>query len=433
MRTLAEEIVEFLSFSSDRCASLGDFNRFTGREWKRALRWLDDSGLPFYFLQKLKATNTTPSVPPWVIAHLELNFAANQGRVGSMSNQFGYLNQKFNDAGVRYAVLKGVSLVPQFCPDAALRHQGDFDYLIDDQSLLAAQRVLVDIGYHQKLSSSHQEFIFLMPGMREPSRSDEQYDAQAPHAVELHLDMWDSNLHGLPLIKRLFFAERAETHQWNGFAFPALAEEDAFLLQVLHTCNHLFTYWIRMSCLFEIGYFLNRRASDTSFWNRIEQRVGDDPVLKELVVVVTELVAKVFSPPLPPLVRVWGSRLRPASRVWIESYSRHWAFCELPVHEFRLFPRSKLAMFLHQQYMDARAQKSLVRNRILTFARLSRIASSIKTQPSRVLDADWRKRQLLLRRSVYHALSGLRYLCEVPRWRWLNREGRASVRMLETK
>lgn len=432
-RTPAEHIVEFLSFSSDGCASRGDLNRFNEREWKRALRWLDDSGLPFYFLQKLKDTNATPSVPPWVIAHLERNFAANQGRVGAMSSQFGLLNHKFNDAGVRYAVLKGVSLVPQFCPDAALRHQSDFDYLIDDRSLLAAQSVLVDIGYHQKLSSSRQEFIFLKPGMGEASRSDEQYDARAPHAVELHLDVWDSDLHGLPSIQRLFFAERTETHEWNGLAFPALSEEDALLLQVLHTCNHLFTYWIRMSCLFEIGYFLNRRASDTSFWNRIEQRVGDDSVLKELVVVVTELVAKVFAPPLPPLVRVWGSRIRPASRVWIESYARHWAFCELPVHEFRLFPRSKLAMFLHQQYMDARVQKRLVRNRILSFARLSRIASSIKNQPSRVLDADWRKRQLLVRRTLYHALSGLRYLCEVPRWRWLNRAGRTSARALETK
>jgi hypothetical protein len=432
-RTPAEHIVEFLSFSNDRCASLGDLNRFTGREWKRALRWLDDSGLPFYFLQKLKDTNATPSVPPWVISHLERNFAANQGRFGYMSNQFAFLNQKFNDASVRFAVLKGISLVPQFCPDAALRHQSDFDYLIDDQSLQAAQKVLVEVGYSPKLSSSSQEFIFLMPGQGEPSRSDEQYEARAPHAVELHLDVWDSDLLGLPLIPRLFSAERTETHEWNGLAFPALAEEDAFLLQVLHACNHLFTYWIRMSCLFEIGYFLNRRVSDTSFWKRIEQRVGDDLVLKELVVVVTELVAKVFAPPLPSLVRTWGSGIRPASRVWIDSYARYWAFCELPVHEFRLFPRAKLAMFLQQQYMDARVQKRLVRNRILTFARLSRIASSIKNQPSRVLDADWRKRQLLIRRTLFHALSGLRYVCEIPRWLWLNRAGRASARVLGSK
>jgi hypothetical protein len=189
----------------------------------------------------------------------------------------------------------------------------------------------------------------------------------------------------------------------------------------VHACNHFFAYWIRMSSLYEIGYFLNWRASDTSLWDRIEQRVGDNLVLQELVVVVTELVAKLFVVPLPSLVQVWGLRIRPASRVWIESYARHWAFCEPPVYQFRLFPRAKLVLFLHQQYKDPCADKALVRNRVLTFSRFSRIASSVKEKPSLMLDAAWWKRQLLIRRSLFHALAGLRYLCEIPRWRWLNR------------
>jgi len=359
-----------------------------------------------------------------VISHLEWNLASNRGRVDYMSHQFAFLNQKFNDAGVRYTVVKGISLVPQFCPEASLRHQSDFDYLVDDRSLLPAQRILAESGYRAQRSRSSQEFKFVTPDRGEPSRSAEQYQARAPHAVELHLDIWDSDLHGMPLMQRLFSVEQAETHQWRGLAFPALADEDAFLLQVLHACKHLFTYWIRMSSLFEIGYFLNRRAADTSLWNRIEQRVGDDLVLKELVVVVTELVAKLFAPPLPKLVRTWGPKIRPAARVWVERYARPWAFCELGLYEFRLFPRAKLVLFLHQQYMDARAQRRLVRNRILMFSRLSSIASSVRDQPSRVLDARWRKRRLI-RRTLFHTLSGLRYVCEIPRWLWLNR---ASMR-----
>jgi hypothetical protein len=34
-----------------------------------------------------------------------------------------------------------------------------------------------------------------------------------------------------------------------------------------------------------------------------------------------------------------------------------------------------------------------------------------------VLNADWWKRQLFLRRSLFHSLAGLRFLCEIPRWR----------------
>jgi hypothetical protein len=325
-------------------------------------------------------------------------------------------------------VLKGVSLVPQFCSDAPLRYQGDFDYLVDDASLELAQEVLVEVGYSKKLWHSNQEFIFVETETRERSRTADQYSAQAPHAVELHLDVWDSDNFRLPLMPRIFFVERTTIHQWNGCAFPALADEDAFLLQVLHTCQHLFgTFWIRMSCLFEIGYFMNRRASDISLWTGIEKRVGDNLVLREFVVIVAELVSKLFAPLFPPVVRDWSRFLRPGSRVWIETYARQWAFCELPIYQFRLFPRDKLALFLHQQYRDACTQKHLVGYRALPpSSRLSRIASSLRDKPSLVLDVHWWKRQLLIRRGLYHALAGLRYFCEVPRWLWLNRARKRS-------
>jgi hypothetical protein len=352
---------------------------------------------------------------------LERDFAANERRVRDLAVRFGFLNQKFNEAGLRYAVLKGFSLVPQFCPDATLRHQADFDYLVDEQSLSAAQQVLVEAGYCQKVSRRNQEFVFVLPGTEEASRNAEQYSAQAPHAVELHLDIWHGDLSTLPATRRQFSLERSRICRAGGLVFPALTEEDAFLLQVLHACQHLFNYWIRMSNLFEIGHFLNQRTCDTSLWNRIEQQVGDNLVLRELVVVISELVAKLFSAPLPDLVRAWGPKIRPAPRVWLERYAWSWAFCELPTYEFRLFPRAKLALFLYQQYRDGSAPKHERGNRLLTFSRISSIASTVKDKPSMVLDARWWKRQLLIRRSLFHALASLRYLCEIPRWRWRNR------------
>jgi hypothetical protein len=421
-RSSAEDIVEFLSFSSDPCDCLDKLKALRMRQWQKVFRWLDDSGLPFYFLQKLKETNATEALPASVISQLERNLAANRQRVNDMSRRFGLLNQKFNEAGIRYAVLKGVSLVPQFCPDAHLRHQGDFDYLIDERSLAAAKRVLAEAGYIPKWQPSNQEYIFAMPRAAKPSRGTAQYSAQAPHTVELHLDIWDSDQHNLPAMQRMFSVERATTHNWNGLAFPALADDDAFLLQVLHACQHLFTYWIRASCLFEISYFLNRRASDAPLWDRIEQRVGDNFMLREFVVVITELAAKLFAAPIPPIVRVWGEDIRPAPRVWIESYARRWAFAELPIHDLRLFPRSKLALFLHQQYQDACAHQSLLRNRILP---VSRVSSSLRDKPSLVLHIGWWQRYL--RRALYHSLAGLRYVCEIPRWKWLNRERMRSA------
>jgi hypothetical protein len=57
MRTPAEEIVNFLGFSSSPGHRLASLRSFRQREWKDALSWLDDAGLAFYFfLRKIKDT-----------------------------------------------------------------------------------------------------------------------------------------------------------------------------------------------------------------------------------------------------------------------------------------------------------------------------------------------------------------------------------------
>jgi hypothetical protein len=424
--TLAENIVDFLTFSSDSRDCLSPLAKISRRKWERVSQWLHDTGLAFYFLKKLKDTDATGVVPTDVLFRLDENFASNHLRVEDMSRRFNFLNHRFQDAGVHFAVIKGFSLVPQFCPYAPLRHQGDFDYLVDGRSIPAACQVLVKAGYKPKQSRSSKELIFTVPGAR-ALRSTEMYSARAPHAVELHTDPWDSELHGLPPIPPLLSVESARTHDSNGFVFPAFGDEDAFLLQVLHACHHLFTLWIRLSNLYEIAYFLSQRANDTELWNAIEERIADSSILREFVAIVCELASRLFAAPIPPLVQVWGTRIRPGSRIWLEHYARTWAFCELPVYEFSFFPRSKLALFLRQQYTHPSHPRKLEERRSSRSTRLSRIASAVKSDPSLVVNGDWWRQQLLIRRSVFHALAGLRYFCEIPRWLWLNRTRTRSV------
>ncbi|MGA7751735.1 MAG: hypothetical protein WCB05_02860, partial [Candidatus Sulfotelmatobacter sp.] len=237
----------------------------------------------------------------------------------------------------------------------------------------------------------------------------------------------DSDQFGLPPIPKLFSVHRSRTQQWNGLEFPGLSDEEAFLIQVLHACQHLFTYWLRMSCLFEIAFFLNRRVYDASLWNMVEQRVGHNLMLREFVVLITELAAKLFAAPIPQAVGVWGQEIRPATRVWIEHYAQHCAFYEVPSYELSLLPRAKLVLFLQQQYEGVSVHKNAVRNRLVKFTRFSRMAASLKDDPSLILKRAWWKRHLPLRRSVFHVTAGLRYLCEIPRWRWLNRSGSRSA------
>jgi len=417
--TPVESVVGFLSFSRDLRDRLNAIEKFNRRHWNHVLQWLNDAGLAFYFLQRLKQVNASDVVPAAVLSRLERNFASNVLRVDDMSHRFDAINRRFNEAGVRYAVIKGFSLVPQFCPNAPLRHQADFDYLVDDQSLPAACRVLIDAGYSSQRSPSRKDSVFVLPE-GSPSRGDEQYSPQAPHAVELHTDILDIEMMRLPPIPNLFSVALARTHHWNGLTFPVQADENAFLLQVLHACNHFFSQWIRMSCLFEIGYFLHRRTSDTELWRGIEQRVGDSAMLREFVVLVTEVTNRLFAAPLPKLIQGWSAMVRPGPRAWIEHYARNWAFDGLPVYNFSLFPHSKLALFLHDQYKSARPQQSEHQNEP-SFSRLSRMASSIRSDPSLVLNARWWQSQHLIRRTAFHALAEVRYVCEIPRWRWRNR------------
>ncbi len=322
-----------------------------------------------------------------MISSLAQRFVANQQRVREMSQRFTFINQAFDDAGVRYAVVKGVSLAPEFCPDLCLRYQGDFDYLIDQQSLAKAQQILLEAGYVAKPSPSSQEFIFVIPGAK-PARSPGHYDARSPHAVELHLDIWDSDYDGIAMTPGFFSVERSRVQAWNGMAFPALSDEDAFLLQILHACHHLFGQWIRMSCLLEIGYFLNRRAGDMAWWTRVEERVGDNSLLREFVVVVTELANKLFAAPLPPVICEWSSRIRPAPRVWIDHYSRQWALGEFPAYRFELLPKSKFVLFLRQQYKkNAPVAQSPKKGRAPGSSLLARMAADIRRNPFLLLNA----------------------------------------------
>ena len=417
---LTEAVADLLSFSGSTYDSLNELKGVTPRRWKRTLTWLHDAGLALYFLQKLKDANAAALLPKSVLFRLEENLAANRRRVTFMSRQFDSINQKLESAGVKYVAAKGFSLVPKFCPDASLRHQSDFDYLVDRQSLAGAQQVLVEAGYLLNKHTAN-EFVFLMPSAGIPPTADEQYEAHAPYAVELRLAFWDFDSHGVFLTEPEFSVHNTKTHRWQGLVFRALPDEDAFLLQVIHAFNHLLTGWVRMSWLYEIGYFLNQQALDTVLWGRIERRVESDPLLREMVAVVTELSAQFFGAPLPSALAIWTENLRPTVRIWIQNYARTWAF-KNQIGQVSLFSVDKFVLFLHQQYLpDGRAKRHLIRMRLLPIEQLLRRAHSV-TNPSPTHHrgrAQQIKRAII--RLVFHVTGGLRYLWEIPRWRRLNK------------
>jgi hypothetical protein len=419
---LAETIMRYLSFSAGADNSGTALTGFNSRQWEGTFAWLDNANLALYLLKKLRDTHDHQNLPSAVRSRLERNYSRNQLRVAEMASQFAVVNEKFRQSEVHYAVVKGFSLVPEFCPDACLRQQSDLDYLVDEQSLAAAQNVLGELGYSVKSHPTAEQWIFWkspIPLLATPS---EQYEAKGRYVIELHSAIWEPEGHGIEIAGTQFSPARTINHAWQGMRFPALYDEDAFLLQVMHVMEHLLGGWIRMFWLYEIAYCLERRAKDALFWQGVERCAKADAVLPQFVSIVTGLAAQFFHAPLPVVVQTWKADLRPAVKVWLENYGRRVAFEKIPVYELSLFPTSKLVLFLHRQFLqDEKRRRHFTRRRLLPWTRVASVVRSIKERPTAIFDHQWRRRQCMFYRILFHTTSGLRYLCEIPRWLWLNR------------
>jgi hypothetical protein len=419
-RALAEAVVSCLRVSGqDR--DFHALSRFSTRDWRRTYHWLDNAGLTLYLLQRLKHLDTLRVLPAEVLARLERNLTDNRTRVDQLIVETGRLSARFEREGVRHAVIKGLSLAPEFCPDPYLRSQCDVDFLVDRQSLAPAQRVLEECGYGAT-NSSEVQFSYERPLQRVPSKLDDPYNVRTAPTVELHLAMWDNGTHQVPFMEPEFSLNGLKVQKLGEVSFPALHDEDVFVLQVLHVFQHLLACWVKMSWLFEISYFLERRWTDSIFWSRLDERIRFVPRLTEFSAIVLGLATQVFSPHIPDGAKAWGRSLSPAAMTWLNNYGRSWAFGDRPLHESTLFPDAKVSLFLHREYLpDPEIRRSVMRRYLLPYSRPSTIARPLKNKPATRLPAYWRQGTFVLQRLMFHLGSGLRYLWELPRWRGLNR------------
>ena len=196
-RALAENIVACLSFSGEKSIQFENLRRFSSRDWKRTLSWLDASGLALYFLQEIDNHNARAVIQSEALVCLDKHLASNRKRVVQLADEIANINQRFDQAHVKYAVIKGFSLVPLFCSDISLRAQADIDYLINEASREVAKQALVEAGY--KLTEvGSVESKFWKPSMRIATRSDGSYDVLTAAGVELHTAIWACELVHVP-------------------------------------------------------------------------------------------------------------------------------------------------------------------------------------------------------------------------------------------
>ncbi|MFZ0816442.1 MAG: nucleotidyltransferase family protein [Candidatus Sulfotelmatobacter sp.] len=425
---MAGAIVDSLQLSGAPY-DFGQWARFSPRHWEQTLGWLDRAGLTLYLLERLRACGATEVLPPGVLARFEQNLADNRCRVDHLLYEASCINQKLDQAGVQYVVIKGFSLWPEFCSNPYLRTQCDLDYMVATHSLHSAQNALLELGYERRGRSDLQELAFERPLQRVPSQFDSPYKIQTTPMVELHVGIWEEIAHHVPLEEPTFALNSPKFKKWGGHRFPVLSEEDALLLQVLHAFQHILSHWVKLSWLLEIGRFMEKRRRDSQFWTQFSQRVEGSPRLAEFSTIALELTANVFSSPMPEIAEEWRPLLRPSVRLWLDNYGRNWALGERPPHKAKVFPESKLSLFVSGEYIpDGRARRDSLRHELMPWKIPGKDPSivfvPVENQLGTRLQALWVDSTYTVQRLSFHGGAGLRYLWELPRWRGLTGSAR---------
>lgn len=199
----------------------------TPEQLRRLLRWLDQSGLALYFLASVQKQGGTEVLAPGFRAALESRMASNESRSADMFGEFQKVVDAFKREKVRFCAMKGFSLIPDFYPSVALRHQTDFDFLVAPESIENASRALVSIGYISNGVDEAGDSTFATPLQHVPSATDNIYAIQRQREIDLATSVRMA-IHGVTVDLPLDFLERVECRDVAGFRFPALSTGDTF-------------------------------------------------------------------------------------------------------------------------------------------------------------------------------------------------------------
>jgi Uncharacterised nucleotidyltransferase len=324
---------------------------------KRLLLWLDQSGLAFHFLDRLQREKALDLVSADLRQALEQRAHQNRVRMHAMLSEFSNLNKSFTNHGVRYSAMKGFTLVPEYCPDPFLRHQTDFDFLIAPESAKDASRALVSCGYELQESGDSGEMTFGTPLLYVPSRHDNIYDVPRHRQVDLHTALWHE-AHCVSIGAPIDCLNRLRRKSLLGVSFPALAEDDMFLLHVFHIFQHLLASWIRLSWLFELDHFLGIHEQDAALWHSVLDRASGDVKLRRALGLVLRLTNQIFPRHLPPILEERFLVPLPRSpETWVRQFGVIWAISDLP--------GNKLTLFVHRDFVnDQDLWRKYLRSRI---------------------------------------------------------------------
>jgi hypothetical protein len=384
---------------------------FTPRDWVDTRLWIHTSGMALYFLDRVSAKGISGSIDSNILRSLEQKYADNKIRTSDMLQEFVAINRSFATASICYANLKGFTLSPDSCADLSLRHQSDFDFLIDPADLNRGRFLLEERGY--VVTGSTARTLELKSGHSQKISIEEHYKAKPLRSVELHTTIDVTNSIGVR-DERL---NRLSEWVCEAGSFPALSSADQLIGQALHIVGHLRGEHTRPSWLLEYRHHVSVRRGDRDFWQQVRSLAARDPNAVIALGLVTMLATEIFGAFSFPELDSWTVDVLPLGvMLWATHYGRRAMLADVPGTKLYLLLDTVLA---ERPPLQERARKLIPLHcppRILRAPPKDSIRLRVRREIVQL--------RFILHRLHFHFKHGVIHLIEARRWnKLLERSG----------
>jgi len=260
---LQRAIISLLANPNDRsCSHL--FGQFGMRDWSTALSWSDTRGITLYLHAAIRSAGIETRIPALTLARLEKSVAENRSRNREMLQHFHQICSAFEKAEVRFCAHKGFTYIPEFCPDLALRHQADLDFIVSRDHCSAAAAALEQFGYRVD-RIEEREWLLKTHSERLP-KSKDIFKPKSHRSAEFHFRVGVAESDAFSADAAL---SRSVRRAVAGETVPVLSAADQFIDQTGHLFQHLLSEWTRLSWLLELHQWLQRNEDNYAVWQEI--------------------------------------------------------------------------------------------------------------------------------------------------------------------
>ena len=405
---LKSAVVAVFGSSAD-FAGLHQIHNCGDQAHARLLRWLDESGMALYFLAELESTNHCDAIPGRMLRELIHRREKNGMRMEEMFRELTRVSAALSACGVQYALIKGFSLAPEFCPNIALRHQCDVDILVSPADAGSARDAVVPCGYTVEETIPDGEIRLVGPLFHLPTKRDDIYALHFQRRAEIHQSIFEK-AQGVEITVPADCLSRAESKLIEGETFPVLCLADRFLLQCLHAFRHIIGSWGRLSWLYEINYFLKLDEADSDLWRQVARRLSNSE-LKTVCGLILLLTKKLFDSPIPAeIAHCCAGTSFQRVEAWVNEFGVEWALTGME--------GSKSSLFLHREFIhDLRVRRHWLRVRLLPVERRPMLAY---TRPVGIRYGFVELKKQGIRyaeRAIFHGSALIKFASDWLRWR----------------